>query len=249
MTLLFIAFFININCNDHKKVAVESGNAIQSSIVITNQKPDSMEALYLPGAMLIKSQNEIIYGAKNIANQKKTECKNLKKAELLYSIAANQDSSIYYQITKLSCENDQSYARILILNGPSGNRKIELEFISPLEVGFINEKDQLDQRRQEWIKKCNAHSAADLINNLYAKEAIYFNYKPLVIGRAAITNEYSYMNNNHYSLHLEPLKVVQINNNIAFEIGQCSGSYQGKYLIVWQKNMEGKWYVLLDSNI
>jgi len=57
------------------------------------------------------------------------------------------------------------------------------------------------------------------------------------------------MSRESYSLRLTPIKTGQVKNNIVLEIGQCSGSYNGKYIIVWKKNALGKWEVFLDSNI
>jgi hypothetical protein len=55
------------------------------------------------------------------------------------------------------------------------------------------------------------------------------------------------MNNPTYQLTLTPIAVEAAGKDIAFEIGQCSGSYGGKYILVWQK-IGNNWKVLFDSN-
>ncbi|MEM6697813.1 MAG: hypothetical protein AAF599_05420, partial [Bacteroidota bacterium] len=88
-----------------------------------------------------------------------------------------------------------------------------------------------------------------LVEQLYTDNAIYYNHKPVVVGTERITAEYSYMNNPDYSLKLVPLTVEPANKNIVFEIGQCSGSYNGKYVLIWKKVADGVWKILLDSNV
>ena len=68
-------------------------------------------------------------------------------------------------------------------------------------------------------------------------------------GRTALTNEYAYMNNPNYRLKLNPILVEPVSNDIVFEFGQCEGSYNGKYVLVWQKTKNGEWQVLFDTNI
>ena len=61
--------------------------------------------------------------------------------------------------------------------------------------------------------------------------------------------EYSYMNNKNYRLNLQPLIVKAVNASFAFEIGQCSGSYNGKYILIWKIDSDGSWKIFIDSNI
>ena len=57
------------------------------------------------------------------------------------------------------------------------------------------------------------------------------------------------MNNKNYHLQLHPLVVKAVNPNFVFEIGQCTGSYAGKYILIWEKDSDGKWKITADSNI
>ena len=95
---------------------------------------------------------------------------------------------------------------------------------------------------------CNAHDAHTLVSAMYTPDAIYYNHSGVVRGTEDIARTYSYMNRTSYQLTLTPLAVEVVSGKVALEIGQCSGSYNGKYVIVWVKTGEG-WQVLLDSNV
>jgi hypothetical protein len=78
---------------------------------------------------------------------------------------------------------------------------------------------------------------------------MYYNHKPIVQGTENLIQEYGYMNRESYSLQLDPKKSVIVNANFVFEIGQCSGSYGGKYVLIWKKEADGNWRIYIDSNI
>ena len=164
-----------------------------------------------------------------------------------FTVVANRDSSYYYEIGEFrSGQNNYSYVQILL--SKSQEKEVELEFYAH-KLDASPELVVIDRRREEWVQLCNAHNAAALINELYAVNTMYYNHKPLVVGRPGLIRDYQYMNRESYSLNLIPLKTVQVNDRIVLEIGQCSGSYKGKYMIVWKKSDSGKWEVFLDSNL
>ena len=111
------------------------------------------------------------------------------------------------------------------------------------------DQKEIDQRRKEWMELCNQHNAYNLVSNLYEPEAIYYNHRPVDIGTDKIARTYSYMDRETYSLNLTPIIVHPVANTLVYEIGQCSGSYGGKYMLIWRKNSEGVWQILFDSNI
>ena len=99
------------------------------------------------------------------------------------------------------------------------------------------------------MELCNAHDPAILVNTLYTEDNLYFNHKPLVKGRTLLIQEYAYMARDNYELLLNPTFFYQLNDDMAYEIGQCKGSYNGKYILIWRKDDDGKWRVYMDSNI
>ena len=138
------------------------------------------------------------------------------------------------------------YKEVTIFDG-NGNR----DFLFVME-STSDELDAsgIDKARAKWVELCNAKDSEVLVDQLYHNPTVYYNS-----GRAPITEketlakEYSYMNNPNYELNLTSILTTPVTPDIAFEIGQCSGSYQGKYIIIWKKHPEFGWQVLVDSNI
>jgi ketosteroid isomerase-like protein len=111
-----------------------------------------------------------------------------------------------------------------------------------------NQLTDIDRARKEWMKWCNSHQAGELVKNLYTKDAYYYNRGRLLKGTESITEEYAYMNSPSYSLTLTPKHVELVNSEIAFEIGKCSGSYPNPYMLLWKRQDDGNWKILMDSN-
>ena len=84
---------------------------------------------------------------------------------------------------------------------------------------------------------------------MYTENTIYYNHKPVIVGHEDLAVEYQYMNNKKYELFLEPIIVEVVQDDLVYEIGQCSGTYGGKYILIWQKGNDDVWRVLVDSNI
>jgi len=183
-------------------------------------------------------------------SQKMDEYKNallsqigtIRKNEIITCATASQ--TINYEISKIETKANKEYAILSIWN--EGLK--EFEMISPI-APTASELDNLNNRRSEWIKLCNKHNARKLVENLYESEAIYYNHRPVDIGIDEISERYSYMNRESYSLHLDPIGVLQVSDHLIYEIGQCSGSYTGKYMLIWRKKPTGEWKILFDSNI
>ncbi|MEZ4796132.1 MAG: hypothetical protein R2785_03080 [Flavobacteriaceae bacterium] len=144
---------------------------------------------------------------------------------------------------------DDVLAKHLIIWNTSNNQDLrELEFIVETDKSKVN-LDEIDKQRANWMAFCNTHDAKSLIENVYFENTMYYNRGRMLIGRNDLIKEYSYMNNEQYQLTLNPIVVEPVSETIVYEIGQCEGSYNGKYILVWQKNAQGIWQVLFDSNI
>ncbi len=214
---------------------------------LASQAQNPTDFGYADNAISINDTGEIVEGDSAINEVNQTIGIEDRAYKPDFGVMANRDSSYYYEIGKFYSRGViYGYVQVLVLSGLE--KRVELEFYTK-KSDFQPAMVQIDKRREEWIQLCNAHNAAALINELYAENTMYYNHKPLVVGRPGLIQDYQYMNRESYSLNLTPLKTEQINNDILLEIGQCSGSYGGKYIIVWKKNSAGKWEVLLDSNI
>ena len=69
---------------------------------------------------------------------------------------------------------------------------------------------QLKKARKKWVKLCNKHKARNLVEELYTKDAIYYNRGRVLRGHDLISQEYSYMNNPSYSLQLNPKHIEMV---------------------------------------
>lgn len=166
-----------------------------------------------------------------------------KLRALSHHTPANKDSTIFYGIGGYKI-NGSEYAQLFI----SQKEAIELEIVIKKSEAEID-LEAIRSARSKWMTLCNSHDVAALVNNMYTEDAIYFNHKPLIHGREKLIATYSYMARPEYSLNLDPFIVETINANTVFEVGQCSGSYNGKYVIIWKKQDSGEWQVWFDSNI
>lgn len=164
-------------------------------------------------------------------------------------VLAREERGYHYEIGGFTTASQQAFKHLLILKQQGDTLRRELEFIAkstPVDTSILT---TIDQRRAEWMALCNAHNAAQLVKNLYRTDAMYYNHKPLLIGHVAIAQDYGYMNREQYSLKLTPIIVEPVNDQLVYEIGQCSGSYGGKYMLIWKKDAAGQWSLLMDSNI
>lgn len=169
----------------------------------------------------------------------------VKNVNTIKRIKAN--GNFDYEIGNFKNKSDGLMKHLIIWNTSEKKEKRVLEFLAEAD-DFAVDLKRIDSRRDEWIRLCNNHNAANLINKLYSKNTMYYNHKPMVVGREAIIMNYAYMNSSDYELSLNPLIVESVSETIVYEIGQCEGSYKGKYILIWQKT-DDEWQILFDSNI
>ena len=174
---------------------------------------------------------------------------NLIQFNILANVVARTQRGIEYDINLLKDSNGGRYKEIVIKEKIDDSQLRVFEFMAAHIPRHEVNLDEITKRRNQWIELCNQHNAANLINELYSPNTLYFNHKPPVIGREALIPVYSYMNNENYNLTLHPEVVEVVNENLVYEIGQCVGSYGGKYLLIWEKDSDGKWYIYVDSNV
>lgn len=214
---------------------------------VSTQK--GLDSVYTPNALGISVDGSYYQGLAAIkAHLAEMHPEGIDTAFNLAREFAGRDSSYSYELGAYR-SNGQEYRQLVIWNQQEAIPQRELEFLAKTYMGERPASTVLDTFRQLWIERCNAHDAYRLVAQSYTPNALYYNHKPLVIGTDSIALEYSYMNRPQYQLLLTPLAVEMVNTELAFEIGQCSGSYGGKYVLVWQRNEQGIWQVLFDSNI
>lgn len=216
---------------------------------VNNKSVDSIKNFYRAESIKIIPSDRTLSGPIDIAEYYALQSGKIKSISSLYSVNASKGKDIDYEIIKYETQNGKLYAQLLIWRLENGNKFIEFEFVSEMSKKIFNNEKSLTERRNLWVELCNTHNPKNLVNTLYSSNSIYFNHKPLIKGQENLIKEYSYMKDSNYRLSLDPLKMVFVNDNMVYEIGQCEGSYKGKYIIVWKKESDGVWRVFIDSNI
>ncbi|MEL6972666.1 MAG: hypothetical protein AAFO02_21050 [Bacteroidota bacterium] len=213
----------------------------------------NIAAQYDSLAIRVAADGSYLQGAANIAQRQ--DKMSIDTIFTIASFPAGREGEFTYEIGGFRTTDGQDYRHLVIQSKKqsSGRQTYSVvrtfDWISKVHLGALPDTSDLTSFRKLWIERCNAHNAYELVAQSYTPNALYYNHKPLVIGTEAIAEEYSYMNRPEYSLLLTPLAVEMVSTDLAFEIGQCAGSYSGKYVLVWQKNAEEVWQVLFDSNI
>ena len=222
---------------------------------LINTDIQNLGQIYTSNGFKINPDGNVVSGSASIVEElegSKSDWINIDTIYTNKNVTADSRQNYEYEIGTFITESGSEFNHLVIWNTKTAPKKRELEFIAQADVGDradSNVLTEVDNSRSKWIQLCNDHNANVLVEEMYTDNAVYYNHKPVVIGTEAISREYQYMNNKDYSLHLEPIITKLVSSSLALEIGQCSGSYNGKYVIVWEKGDSGEWKVLLDSNI
>jgi len=255
LLVICIGIFI-LSCNTSTKksnMVVAGKEALKDSLVanekwmqaINEKDLVTLEKLYVediygltPNGIDFSNRDTLIHLVKNNAFV-------VKEVQTIKRIEASETYD--YEIGSFKNANDGLMKYVLIWDTSQDMDKRVLEFLDFADDTVID-LNEIDLQREAWIKYCNAHNAENLINSMYTENTMYYNHRPMVVGRANLIPIYSYMNNPNYELTLQPLVVEPVSERLVYEIGQCKGSYNGKYILIWKKTDKG-WQVLFDANI
>lgn len=238
LLILFSGILFNSNAQS------QESNTWSESV---NSLEDLIESYHLE-AVHINVQGDVVNGSNAISEFWINQSLESIASNIVFETKAVYRPNIIYKIERfiLSDENQQTHLLIEQLENDKSIRKLEF---TASKISADIDLSIIDRRRAEWIELCNSKNAEGLVTDLYTENAVYYNHRPVITGREALTQEYQYMNNPRYTLNLTPLHVEIVNDSIIYEIGQCDGSYNGKYVLVWQKGEDGIWRILMDSNI
>ncbi len=209
----------------------------------TNTTP---KPIYTENAFKITVSDSVLNRAAEIATYSENQKDPEISSKSIFKTEANKDRGIVYELNQYKTDASKEYVQLVIWE--NGLRVFEYDAEHTNDAAKLD-TTQITKKRNLWIQLCNAHNAESLVTQLYTADALYFNHKPLITGTADLVKEYGYMNDPNYMLTLKPSIIKVVNSNIAFEIGQCKGSYNGKYILVWQKQPNGDWKIFLDSNV
>lgn len=213
-----------------------------------NTEPLDIASLYYPEGIKVDADGQVFRGSDTIETALQNFGQVIDSVYTIKTVAVGNTGRYEYEIGGFITSEGKPYRHLLVMRKDGEKKVRELEFIAAV-VHTTTTTDALDTFRDQWITRCNAHDAYGLVSKSYTPNAIYYNNKSVIIGTDAIAEKYAYMNRESYNLQLTPISVEMVSDSLALEIGQCSGSYGGKYVLVWQKNEAGEWQVLLDSNV
>ena len=218
-----------------------------------NEKDSSLMDLYTQNAVKVVTEAKILSGAAEIMEHYGPK-EPISEVFSMFDIDANIPRGISYEINAITVNNAPRTIQLVIYekSGEQKLRAFEYDADQPKEIEESLYQEiigQLQERRDQWMAYCNAHDVPGLINDLYSHNTLYYNHRPLVKGREALVQEYAYMNNEQYKLRLIPKFLSVVNEGTVFEIGQCEGSYNGKYILIWNKDEDGVWRIFIDSNV
>jgi hypothetical protein len=260
--ICYLVMLLFLNCVEKPKSNSESLSIVESKLPLTlfelvpiadplefkDFKQDSLNSLFANHAVWLESNGLTLQGTANIVNHLMASTLRIDSVARSYVTVANSDSTYRYEVGTYWTQDNAAHKYLMILKMSEPFPMIELLFTSPSSPSTADTA-LLNTRRHQWMALCNRHQVKPLVDQLYTEQAIYFNHKPLVIGRTDIIKEYEYMNNKKYYIFLKPIHIESINDRLIFEIGQGGGSFQGKYILIWYKTDDGTWKVMMDSNI
>lgn len=265
LKIIFLLAIIDCELQENKKESIYN---YQTEIVLSEHNPNhlknwaddinngnngninAIKNSYDTNAVKIISENIIIENSTQIANYYINHKDKITSIESILSIEANKEKGINYELVRYETDNLKEFIGIVIWRVENENIIREFEFTQESTLDAKNvDTTNIAERRKLWIELCNKNNSENLVKQLYSNNTMYFNHKPIVKGTEQLIKEYGYMNNENYTLNLHPVKLEVVNANFAFEVGECSGSYKGKYILVWKKETNGNWNIYIDSNI
>lgn len=216
---------------------------------INNKKLISIQDFYSTESIKIISADITLNSRNDIADYYLLLPNKIISISSLFHVEASKEKNINYELIEYETEDEEVFVQLVIWKLDNEKKIREFEFTSKRSEVLVEDEESIANRRNLWVQLCNAHDPKNLVNELYSSTSYYFNHRPLIKGQDNLIKEYGYMKNENYNLTLAPLKLEFVNTNLAYEIGQCEGSYKGKYILVWKKEFDGNWKVFVDSNV
>ncbi|QHT69520.1 DUF4440 domain-containing protein [Rhodocytophaga rosea] len=213
-----------------------------------NKKAGDVSECYTEQCVLFPENSKAITGKTDIAQFYSQKYPNVSKVKTVQvKKRFIETPTLIYEVGTLITDKQEMYPYMVSWNGSKGTWQRELEATAKKTTSY-NDSVQIDAAREKWMQLCNAHNHQQLVKSLYLKDAYYYNKGRVLQGWESLFTEYKYMSQPSYQLSLKPISVLMVQPDLAYEVGKCSGSYGGHYMLVWEKQKDGEWKVSLDSN-
>jgi ketosteroid isomerase-like protein len=213
-----------------------------------NKKAGDVSECYTEQCVLFPENGKAITGKADIAQFYSQKYPNVSKVKTVQvKKRFIETPTLIYEVGTLITDKQEIYPYMVSWNGSKGTWQRELEAMAKKTTSH-NDSMQINAAREKWMQLCNAHDHKKLVENLYLKDAYYYNRGRVLEGWESLFTEYKYMSQPSYHLSLKPISVMMVQPDLAYEVGKCSGSYGGHYMLVWEKQRDGEWKVCLDSN-
>lgn len=222
---------------------------LESWAALLNQRDETLLSLYSSDAWMLEGDGEVVRGRDEVVERLRSRLDETLPIEKVDRVArVLEREGVIYEIVRFQTSDENIHSSLVILDSSDGRETRRVEFTATREPSLSTVKGDIDEARQAWMVFCNDHNARRLVESMYLDNAVYYGRRGIMTGTDVIASEYRYMNDPQYSLTLEPLHVDVVSPAFALEIGQASGSYGGKYVLVWKKTVDG-WKILFDSNL
>lgn len=252
---IIVCFSILAGCKEEKKVSpvqTEQPDEVAETgpwASAINAGDSSLVTFYTDNALLLLPDGSYIQGASEIREYYNKQDYQIDRLATEYRVSTGPGEAFSYETGTFHTSDKRQFDYLLIRGIENEELKREMEFIAESQSMSKAPEVALRERRKLWMDLCNDHQVSTLVKEMYRENGVYYNHKPLIVGQRLITEEYGYMQSPNYHLELNPLHLNPVDDSLVIEIGEASGSYNGNYLLVWQKDDEGVWKILFDSNI
>ena len=158
------------------------------------------------------------------------------------------DSLRFFDVGYYKDKRKQNYMYLIAWNKTEEVWKKEMEYIHPFDDDSKLKEAEINSAREKWERLSNAHDHRALIEQSYTADAIYFNNGKADVGTEAIIARYAYMSNPGWQIDLTPIKVLAVQEDMVYEIGEYRSNGVGHYVIVWVRDESGNWKASFDFN-
>lgn len=246
-TLIFLVIFFLLNCKsregENKFADLDKSMKDFVRNIDTSEKFLTRAILFKPDDTTIRGNSAVAdYFKKTFSGKSKIVSHTLlyrKKAEVnIYDIG-------YYRLK----DNRKIFYFISWTKSGLGWRK-EIEVLNEGELHVESAEKEINGRLERFCEIINStHNLRLLFDELYREKTYFYNKSRLYTGYDEMLIPYKSMKSEYYSIGLASEHLSMVGPGIAYHIGSFTvGDYPGIFVLIWKKDKEGTWRIVLDTN-